>query len=69
MTANGGTSARLTEQIDFDASPVFRGEEIRRRGGRRLLATRRATWPSGTLTWAEALGEGLEVPARLRGSL
>ena len=23
----------------------------------------------GTLTWAEALGEGLEVPARLRGSL
>jgi altronate dehydratase large subunit len=68
LSANAATAARLTEQIDFDASPVFRGEETADAAAGRLLglATRIA---GGTLTWAEALGEGLEVPARLRGSL
>lgn len=68
LTANAATAARLTEQIDFDASPVFRGEETAEAAAVRLIGlTERIA--SGTLTWAEALGEGLEVPARLRGSL
>lgn len=68
LSANAGTAARLTEQIDFDASPVFRGDETADAAGLRLLALSEEI-ASGTLTWAEALGEGLEVPARLRGSL
>ncbi len=68
LTANAGTSARLTEQIDFDASPVFRGVETADAAAGRLLGLV-GEIAGGTLTWAEALGEGLEVPTRLRGSL
>jgi altronate dehydratase large subunit len=68
LSANAATAARLTEQIDFDASPVFRGEETADAAAGRLMALV-GEIAGGTLTWAEALGEGLEVPARLRGGL
>lgn len=68
LTANAGTVARLPEQVDFDASAVFAGEETADAAGARLLALA-AEVAGGTLTWAEVLGEGLEVLARLRGSL
>lgn len=68
LSGNAATAARLTGQIDFDASAVFRGEETADAAAGRLLALA-AEVADGTLTWAEALGEGLEVPARLRGSL
>lgn len=68
LTGNAATATRLTGQIDFDASAVFRGEETADAAAGRLLALA-AQVADGTLTWAEALGEGLEVPARLRGSL
>jgi altronate dehydratase large subunit len=68
VTANAGTAARLTEQIDFDASAVFHGVESAAAAAGRLLELA-VEVAGGTLTWAEALGEGLEVPARLRGSL
>lgn len=68
LTANSATAARLTEQIDFDASPVFRGEESAQDAGARLVRLA-AEVAGGTLTWGEILGEGLEVPTRLRGSL
>ena len=67
VTANAGTAARLTEQIDFDASAVFLGAESAPAAAARLLEL--AVEVAGGTSWAEALGEGLEVPARLRGSL
>lgn len=68
LTARAETAALLTTQIDFDASAVFRGDETADAAALRLLelATEIA---DGTLTWGEILGEGLEVPTRLRGSL
>jgi altronate dehydratase large subunit len=62
------TVARLTEQIDFDASAVFAGREDARAAGARLfeLVLRVA---SGELTWGEILGEGEETLARVGASL
>ncbi|MBB5221263.1 altronate dehydratase large subunit [Amaricoccus macauensis] len=68
LTANAGTAARLPEQIDFDASPVFSGTETAEAAAGRLLGLA-GEIAGGTLTWGEALGEGLEVPTRLRGAL
>jgi altronate dehydratase large subunit len=63
VTGNPATAARVTRQIDFDASAVFQGEESLEaaadRLGERLLAV-----ASGGLTWGEVLGESDEVISR-----
>jgi altronate dehydratase large subunit len=63
VTGNPATAARVTRQIDFDASAVFQGEEsldsAADRLGERLLAI-----ASGALTWGEVLGESDEVISR-----
>ena len=68
LTAHAGTAARLAEQIDFDASAVFAGDESAGAAAGRLLELA-ADVAGGTLTWGEVLGEGLESPARVRGWL
>lgn len=68
VTAHGATAARLKEQIDFDASGVFDGEETTAAAGGRLLGFI-GEIAGGTLTFGEVLGEGLEVLTRARGSL
>lgn len=68
ITAKRETAERLREQIDFDASGVLVGEETVAEAGDRLLAATRDV-AEGTLTFGEILGEGLEAPTRVRGSL
>ncbi|TPL45118.1 hypothetical protein FJ937_26475 [Mesorhizobium sp. B2-4-4] len=68
ITARRETARRLPEQIDFDASPVSEGIETVAEAANRLLATILDV-AGGTLTFGEILGEGLEVPTRVRGSL
>ncbi|WP_181176117.1 UxaA family hydrolase [Mesorhizobium sp. B2-3-4] len=68
ITARRETALRLPEQIDFDASTVSEGSETVEGAARRLLATILDV-AGGTLTFGEILGEGLEVPTRVRGSL
>jgi altronate dehydratase large subunit len=68
ITAQIATSRRLREQIDFDASAVFSGEEQLDAAARRVIDTI-AEVSEGTLTWGEILGEGFELPTRIRGSL
>ena len=68
VTARADTARLLTEQIDFDASGVFSGEEDAEGSASRLVDLV-ADVAGGSRTWGEILGEGLEVPTRLRGSL
>lgn len=68
LTARAGTATLLAEQIDFDASAVFQGDETSDAAAARLLEIV-AEIGCGSLTWGEVFGEGLEVPTRLRGSL
>jgi altronate dehydratase large subunit len=68
VTANAGTAARLTEQIDFDASAVFAGREDPDAAADRLHALVLDVC-SGTRTFAEILGEGAESIVRVGGSL
>jgi altronate dehydratase large subunit len=68
LSAQAETIRRLPEQIDFDASgPLTEGDSIAGTSAR--LRKTIAEICCGTLTWGEILGEGLDVPARLRGSL
>jgi altronate dehydratase large subunit len=68
ITAQIETSRRLREQIDFDASAVFSGEEPLDTAAQRVIDTI-AEISEGALTWGEILGEGFELPTRIRGSL
>ena len=68
ITAQVETVSRLREQIDFDASAVFSGEEPLDAAARRVIDTI-AEVSEGALTWGEILGEGFELPTRIRGSL
>jgi altronate dehydratase large subunit len=68
VTAQRATTARLPEQIDFDASGVFANTESVSAAAERLLATV-ADIAAGTLTWGEVVGEGFELLTRVRGSL
>jgi altronate dehydratase large subunit len=68
ISAQADTVRRLPQQIDFDASPVLAGRESVAAAGRRLMETILDV-AGGTLTFGEILGEGLEVPTRIRGSL
>jgi altronate dehydratase large subunit len=59
---------RLPEQIDFDASGgLTRARSVAELGDELVAAILEVA--EGTLTLGEILGEGLEVPTRVRGSL
>ena len=60
LTANPATAARVTQQLDVDASAVFLGEESLEAAADRLLG-QLLDVASGALTWGEILGEGDEV--------
>jgi altronate dehydratase large subunit len=68
ITGRPDTARRLTDQIDFDASPVFEGREDIESAGARLFDTM-LDIASGTATWGEIHGEGAEAFARLGGSM
>lgn len=68
ISAQADTVRRLPEQIDFDASPVLAGRESVAEAGERLVETI-LDIAGGTLTFGEILGEGFELPTRIRGSL
>ena len=64
LTANPATAARVTQQLDFDASAVFAGSETLEAAADRL-ADRVLAIASGAFTWGEILGEGDEVISRM----
>ena len=64
ITANPATAARVTQQLDFDASAVFAGQESLDAAADRLVEHVLAV-ASGALTWGEILGEGDEVISRM----
>jgi altronate dehydratase large subunit len=68
ITGRPDTAARLIDQIDFDASPVFEGREDIGSAGARLfdLVLEIA---SGASTWGEVHGEGAEAFYRVGGSM
>jgi altronate dehydratase large subunit len=68
LSANPETSARLHHQLDFDASPVFRGTEAPEAAAERLLAAL-LDIASGALVWGEVLAEGEEVVSRYGAAL
>ena len=68
LSANPAAANRLGEQLDFDASAVFRGAAALDDAARDLLATV-IDIASGTLTWGEILDEGDEVVSRLGEAL
>jgi len=68
LTANPVTADRLAEQLDFDASRVFRGEESMEQAADRLLYTV-LDIASGTASWGEVLREGDEVVSRFGAAL
>lgn len=68
LSANPVTCAALDEQLDFDASSVFRGSEGPEPAADRLLAALLET-ASGQATWGEILGEGSEVVSRFGAAL
>ena len=68
LSANPAATQRLREQLDFDASAVFRGACTLDDAARELMALLVDT-ASGSLTWGEVLGEGDEVVSRLGEAL
>ena len=68
ISANPVTTARLREQLDFDASDVFSSEETLDAAAVRLTALM-AEVASGALTWGEILDEGEDVISRLGPAL
>lgn len=63
LTGNPATAKRVTQQLDFAADRVFRGEERLEEAATRLT-DRLLEIASGALTWGEILGEGDEVISR-----
>lgn len=68
LSANPAAAMRLGEQLDFDASAVFRGAATLDDAARDLLASV-IDIASGTLTWGEILDEGDEVVSRMGEAL
>jgi len=68
LSANPAATRSLQEQLDFDASAVFRGTCTADDAARDLLALLIDT-ASGSLTWGEVLGEGDEVISRMGEAL
>lgn len=68
VCANPETVRRLAEQIDFDASPVFLGNEDVASASNDLFRLTIEV-ASGTATWGEVLDEGEEVVSRMGPAL
>ncbi len=68
LSANPAAADRLHQQLDFDASSVFRGERALTEAAQDLLALV-IDIASGTLTWGEVLDEGDEVVSRIGEAL
>jgi altronate dehydratase large subunit len=68
VSANPQTTARLAEQIDFDASAVFAGRETLEAGAGRLFALLLEI-AGGALTFGEVYGEGEEIVSRFGPAL
>jgi altronate dehydratase large subunit len=68
ITGRPDTARRLTDQIDFDASPVFEGREDISAAGERLFGLVLEV-ASGAATWGEVHGEGAEAFVRVGGSM
>jgi altronate dehydratase large subunit len=68
ITGRPDTAARLTGQIDFDASAVFAGREDIADAGARLFALV-LDIASGARTWGEIHREGAEAFVRINGSM
>lgn len=68
LSANPETTARLGQQLDFDAGAVFTGSEPLEAAADRLAAMI-AEIASGALTWGEILADCEEVIARFGPSL
>lgn len=68
LSANPETCARLHQQLDFDASAVFRGREKLDNAAGRLME-RIVAVASGHATWGEILLEGGETVSRFGAAL
>lgn len=68
LSANPDAALRLREQLDFDASDVFRGTRTIDDAAQDLWALV-VDIASGSLTWGEVLGEGDEVVSRMAEAL
>jgi altronate dehydratase large subunit len=68
ISANPVATARLREQLDFDASDVFESRATLEDAAQRLTALMLDV-ASGTLTWGEILDEGEDVVSRLGPAL
>lgn len=68
VSANPIATTTLAEQLDFDASAVFRGEQSIDQATAALLDVV-VDIASGTLTWGEILDEGDEVVSRMGEAL
>jgi altronate dehydratase large subunit len=68
ISANPVATARLREQLDFDASDVFESRATLEDAAQRLTALM-IDVASGTLTWGEILDEGEDVVSRLGPAL
>ena len=68
ISANPAASARLKEQLDFDASDVFERKASLEHAAARLQQLVLDV-ASGTLTWGEVLDEGEDVVSRLGPAL
>ncbi len=68
LSANPVATQTLGEQLDFDASAVFRGAQPMDAAAGELLELL-IDVASGTLTWGEVLGEGDEVVSRMGEAL
>ena len=68
LSANPDAALRLREQLDFDASDVFRGMRTLDDAAQDLVALV-VDIASGSLTWGEVLGEGDEVVSRMAEAL
>lgn len=68
ISANPVACTTLAEQLDFDASAVFTGQQTLAQASAALLDVV-VDIASGTLTWGEVLDEGDEVVSRLGEAL
>lgn len=68
LSANADTCSNLTEQIDFDASPILTGT-MGFAEATQLLLSRMIDVASGTYTFGEILSEGSETISRCGESL
>ena len=68
ISANPVACTTLAEQLDFDASAVFTGQQTLAQASAALLDVV-VEIASGTLTWGEVLDEGDEVVSRLGEAL